>query len=70
MSKGEEIVRVKFNPSEDSKVEIIKSLCANLINTVDTLDSAVNPAEVLRLKNLAIQHLELAAMYAVKAATV
>jgi hypothetical protein len=69
MTKGEAIVRVKFNPSADDKISKLKQDIAKVINDVEALDSAISPAECLRLKQEAVRLLETASMFAVKAAT-
>lgn len=75
MSLGEERVRIKFNPSDNSLVSQIKQKSAELIDLCDLQAQAVRNAggrvdgEVLRLWALAQTHYEDAAMWAVKAAT-
>ena len=64
MSIGEDRVRVKFNPSNDSMVDQIKQQSAALIN----LCEALKPQDP-RCAALAQTHYEDAAMWAVKAAT-
>ena len=61
---GEQRVRITFNPSASSEVDIIKNKCAELIDICETLKSK-DP----RLASLAQTALEEAAMWAVKAAT-
>ena len=64
MSVGEDRVRIKFNPSDDSKVSQIKQKTAELINLCEELKSKDG-----RCASLAQTHYEDAAMWAVKAAT-
>jgi hypothetical protein len=64
MSLGEDRVRVKFNPSDDSVVNQIKQRSAELIDLCEKLKSK-DP----RLASLAQTHYEDAAMWAVKLAT-
>jgi hypothetical protein len=64
MSLGEDRVRVKFNPSDDSVVNQIKQRSAELIDLCETL-KAKDP----RLAALAQTNYEDAAMWAVKLAT-
>ncbi len=71
---GEYRVGISFNPSGNQEVDAIKKLSAVLIDTIngiavdgDATDAMVN--EVMRLKALAMTHVETAAMFAVKAAT-
>jgi hypothetical protein len=74
LSLGEKRVRVKFNPSADKDVDVIKNRCADLINQVNLLPPAqdcnqVDLQEFGRLKSMAMTKIEEAAMLAVKAAT-
>lgn len=66
MSKtlGEKIVRVDFNTTGQDDVTDIKAKSAELINICDGLKG-----KAARLASLAITHLEIACMFAVKAAT-
>lgn len=64
MSVGEDRVRVRFNPSDNSVVAQIKQKSAELIDLCETL----KPKDA-RLASLAQTHYEDAAMWAVKAAT-
>jgi hypothetical protein len=71
MSLGEDRVRVKFNPSENSLVSQIKQKSAELIDLCEAhkLDKTTAPTEAGRLWYIAQMHYENAAMWAVKAAT-
>lgn len=77
MTKGEYRVGINFNPSADDTVGRIKSVASALIDlidgipipAVDNTDSAMHSNEVARLKALAQTEIEIAAMWAVKAAT-
>jgi hypothetical protein len=76
MSVGEDRVRIKFNPSDDSLVAKIKQKSAELIDLCEehklgTKDASADSfrMEVNRLWALAQTHYEDAAMWAVKAAT-
>lgn len=74
MSLGEDRVRVKFNPTDNSVVSQIKQKSAELINLCEehkkNLDTgAISHNEIARLWALAQTHYEDAAMWAVKAAT-
>jgi hypothetical protein len=76
VSLGEDRVRIKFNPSDNSLVSQIKQKSAELIdlcqaNQRGTHDAGrdVERMEVNRLWALAQTHYEDAAMWAVKAAT-
>lgn len=64
---GERRVRVDFNPSAESAVDIIKNKTAELINLVN--DCPAEDGEVKRLVSLAMTSYEEAAMWAVKAVT-
>lgn len=64
MTIGEDRVRVKFNPSEDGHVAMIKRMTAELIDVCEEF-KAKDP----RLAALAQTAYEEAAMWAVKAAT-
>ncbi len=64
MTIGEDRIRTKFNPSNDSLVDQIKQKSAELIDLCETLK-----AKDTRLASLAQTHYEDAAMWAVKAAT-
>lgn len=67
MSIGEDRVRVKFNPSDNSAVSQIKQKTAELIDLCETLKSGKIGQD--RLIALAQTQYEDAAMWAVKAAT-
>lgn len=72
MSLGEDRVRIKFNPSDDSLVSQIKQKSAELIDLVVTMPKPDDPKshpEFFRLTALAATHYEDAAMWGVKAAT-
>lgn len=64
-SKGEELVRVSFNPENNDSVSELKKQFAELINNVDKLSNEKTGRHVL----IAITRLEEACMFAVKAAT-
>lgn len=61
---GEQRVRVSFNQSGDSVVDLIKKKSAELIDLCESLKSKDD-----RLSSLAQTHYEDACMWAVKAAT-
>jgi hypothetical protein len=69
MSLGEDRVRVKFNPSDNSLVSQIKQKSAELIDLCEQHKKTAN-GEANRLWSLAQTHYEDAAMWAVKAATI
>ena len=64
MSVGEDRIRIKFNPSDNSTVDQIEQKSAELIDLCETLKG-----KDARLAELAQTHYEDAAMWAVKAAT-
>ena len=68
MSLGEDRVRIKFNPSDNSLVSQIKQKTAELIDLCGS--KALKGSEEQRLWALAMTHYEDAAMWAVKAATI
>ena len=63
---GEQVVRTTFNPSSSSEVDEIKKAFAILINTVAAVGAKHSSS---RSAARAMELLETAAMYAVKAAT-
>ena len=73
---GEQRIRTSFNPSDDSNVQHIKERAAEMINYVNDnlkLKAGVTHEEAYeftRLKMNALDAIEVAAMWAVKAATV
>jgi hypothetical protein len=83
MTKGEYLVGINFNPSNDDMVSQIKRRSADLIDLIESISVASPPSEgryedvsrinqhheVARLKALARTDVENAAMWAVKAAT-
>jgi hypothetical protein len=72
---GENRVRTEFNPSKNGTVDQIKQKTAELINLVEELwpqrsdVTDLDLVEIRRLKNVAQDNYEQAAMWAVKAAT-
>lgn len=64
---GEYRVGITFNPSGNAVVDQIKQQAASLIDFIDGI--IAGDSEVIRLKALAMTHIEDAAMWAVKAAT-
>jgi hypothetical protein len=72
VSLGEDRVRIKFNPSDNSLVSQIKQKSAELIDLCDEMrngEQAASFGERNRCISLAQTHYEDAAMWAVKAAT-
>ncbi len=69
MTIGEDRVRIKFNPSDNSLVSQIKQQTAKLIDLCDQAEVDAVGGEKKRLWKLAETHYEDAAMWAVKAAT-
>jgi hypothetical protein len=69
MTLGEYRVGISFNPGQSPTVDKIKHAAADLIDLVENEVGSNGNPEVMRLKELAITHLEDAAMWAVKATT-
>lgn len=69
MSIGEDRVRTKFNPSQDSLVDQIKQDAARQIDRLDEMRQTAKNGEQARLISLAMTAYEEAAIWAVKAAT-
>jgi len=67
ISIGEYRVGISFNPGGHSDVDKIKRAAADLIDMIDRIQA--HGDEVVRLKHLAMTHVEDAAMWAVKAVT-
>lgn len=84
LTLGEKRIRTRFNPSNDSVVDLIKQKSAELIDLLQAVRADevsktydLTPADLqeisgekLRLIALAQTNYELAAMWAVKAATI
>lgn len=73
MTRGEYIVGIDFNPSNDDLVGKIKRAAADFIDLLETIpcesDDVVQEAEKVTLKDIALRTVEDAAMYGVKAVT-
>ena len=70
MTIGEDRVRIGFNPSASSAVDMLKQTAAKFITQCEALKDEPNCSdEALRCIALAQTYAETAAMYAVKAAT-
>lgn len=70
MTLGDYRVGVDFNPSGDKRVDFVKQNIANLIDLCQDLAiERKDEKEVVRLFSIAVEHLEDAAMWAVKAIT-
>lgn len=70
MSLGEDRVRIKFNPSDNSNVSQLKQKSAELIDLCEKMkNEGSQDGEHQRLWALAQSYYENAAMWAVKAAT-
>jgi hypothetical protein len=69
MSLGEDRVRLGFNPSADNVVDQFKRMTADLIDACNENNSIGKSSEEGRLWALAMTYYEIAAMFAVKAAT-
>ena len=66
---GEKRVRISFNPSNDGEVDILKQIAADFIDRCTSLTTENGASEKNRCISLAQTHAEIAAMFAVKAAT-
>ena len=64
---GEKAVGLSFNPSNDSAVDRVKRLYAEIIDIMDKMRDA--PIERTRLASVAITEAQTAQMWAVKAIT-
>jgi len=69
MSLGADRIRTDFNPSKSSAVDMLKQSAAKFIDQCNALNDKTTDPEVGRCIQLAMDHAETAAMYAVKAAT-
>lgn len=70
MSLGEDRVRIKFNPSASSSVDVIKQKAAEFIDLCESgRNFGSQDGEQQRLWRLAQTSMEEASMWAVKAAT-
>jgi hypothetical protein len=69
MSLGEDRVRIKFNPSNNSAVDMLKQTAAKFIDQCHAIADKTDDPEIGRCISLAMTHAEDAAMWAVKAAT-
>lgn len=69
LTYGGRAVGLTFNPSNDSKVQEIKELYANIIDLLNNLPVEAGPSEKMRLIKIAITEAQGAQMWAVKAIT-
>lgn len=70
LSFGQKAVGLSFNPSQDSKVDELKSLYAGVIDALDTFRHLPSTSpEQKRLASIAITEAQGAQMWAVKAVT-
>lgn len=66
---GEKAVGLSFNPSQQSNVDRIKILSANLIDEIESLRKSTESGEVKRMCSIAITEVQNGQMWGVKAAT-
>lgn len=66
---GQKAVGLRFNPSQDSAVDVCKQRFADAIDQMYSLREASVSGEQKRLASLAITELQTAQMWAVKALT-
>jgi len=70
MTLGTDRVRIKFNPSGNNEVDLLKQMAADFIDQCELMRNKGSvDGEHQRLWSLAQTHMEDAAMWAVKAAT-
>lgn len=69
LSYGENAVNVKFNPSQDPTVQLIKELYAQIIDLCNEARLVAWPGEKWRILSVAITEAQTAQMWAVKWAT-
>jgi hypothetical protein len=70
MTKGEYRVGVNFNPGGHSQVDGVKQITAGLIDEMEHVKTtSLDNAEATRCAEIAQEHFETAAMWAVKAIT-
>lgn len=68
LTYGQKAVGLNFNPSNDPTVQKIKTLYAEIIDTINAMPCNT-PSERARLIKIAITEAQTAQMWAVKAAT-
>ena len=66
---GEKQVGLKFNPSNNEHVQLIKEKTANLIDCLNDYRNATEDGEVKRQLSIAITEAQTSQMWAVKAVT-
>ena len=66
---GQKAVGLSFNPSNDSKVDELKSLYASIIDVLQSFRLEDGSPEAKRLASIAITEAQGAQMWAVKAVT-
>lgn len=66
---GQRAVGLKFNPSSDSVIDLIKRDFANTIDRLNDLRNETECGEEERMYSLAIAYAQTAQMWAVKAVT-
>lgn len=69
LSFGEKAVWIKFNPSNDDAVHLIKTRYAEIINHLNDSRNSTDDGEQKRLLSVAITEAQGAQMWAVKAVT-
>jgi hypothetical protein len=69
LTKGQEMVGLTFNPSNDATVDMIKTVYAQLIDKLIQVRDDSASSEVKRLCSIAITEAQTAQMWAVKAVT-
>jgi len=66
---GQRAVGLRFNPSNDDTVALLKQEFANCIDSCNLIRQTTDDPEVKRMASIAITEAQTAQMWAVKAAT-
>ena len=69
LTNGEKAMGIIFNPGGHEDVNTVKRMCADLYDKIEELRSKANSGGASRYYSIAITHLEIAQMEAVKAIT-
>ena len=68
-TKGESLVRLKFNPPQNAEVDAIKAKTAELIDAVSAIAAKNGGSDAGRAAAIAVTNYQQACMWAVYAAT-
>jgi hypothetical protein len=69
MTYGEKAVGLTFNPSGDSKVDVLKAQAAAFIDSCNDWREEATDPEIKRMYSVAVTEMQAAQMWSVKAAT-